>query len=229
MKYQLIKSNRKTIAISFDRDGNLVVKAPLYVGNRDIEDFVRQKSEWIEATALRLKRESEKEAALRPKLCSGDILPYLGDDRILTVICEDRQRSKVVSALGRLILHVPYAADYEERRCVLEQWYRRQAQIVIGEKVREFVALLGVSYAAVRIKDQRSRWGSCSGKGNLNFNWRILMAPEAVCDYVIIHELCHLVHMDHSERFWKLVESVCPDYRRCRAWLKEQGKSLYPI
>ena len=170
MKYQLIKSNRKTIAISFDRDGNLVVKAPLYVGNRDIEDFVRQKSEWIEATALRLKRESEKEAALRPKLCSGDILPYLGDDRILTVICEDRQRSKVVSALGRLILHVPYAADYEERRCVLEQWYRRQAQIVIGEKAREFAALLGVSYAAVRIKDQRSRWGSCSGKGNLNFN-----------------------------------------------------------
>ena len=106
MKYQLIKSNRKTIAISFDRDGNLVVKAPIFVGNRDIEDFVRQKSEWIEATALRLKRESEKEAALRPKLCSGDILPYLGDDRILTVICEDRQRSKVVSALGRLILHV---------------------------------------------------------------------------------------------------------------------------
>ena len=195
MKYQLIKSNRKTIAISFDRDGNLVVKAPLFVSDRQIEDFVRQKSEWIEATALRLKRE----------------------------------RAKVASALGRLILHVPYAADYEDRRWVLEQWYRRQAQIVIGEKAREFAALLGVSYAAVRIKDQRSRWGSCSGKGNLNFNWRILMAPEAVCDYVVIHELCHLVHMDHSERFWKLVESVCPDYRRCRAWLKEQGKSLYPI
>ena len=229
MKYQLIKSNRKTIAISFDRDGNLVVKAPLYVGNRDIEDFVRQKSEWIEATALRLKRAREKEAALRPRLQNTDALPYLGDTRILTVICEDRQRAKVISVPGRLILHVPYEADYEYRRSALEQWYRRQAQIVIGEKAREFAALLGVSYAAVRIKDQRSRWGSCSGRGNLNFNWRILMAPEPVCDYVIIHELCHLVHMDHSERFWKLVESVCPQYRRYRTWLREQGKSLYQI
>lgn len=229
MNYQLIKSNRKTIAISFDRDGNLVVKAPFYVKNRDIEAFVLSKAEWIEATALRLRRAREKEEALRPKLENGDALSYLGEKRILTVICEDRKRAKVKSVLGRLILYVPYEADYEYRRYALEQWYRAEAGIVIGEKVREFAGLLSVSYGDIRIKDQRSRWGSCSGKGNLNFNWRILMAPEAVCDYVVIHELCHLKHMDHSQNFWRLVESVCPKYRQCRNWLKEQGKSLYQL
>ena len=226
MNYQLIKSNRKTIAISFDRDGNLVVKAPLCVGNRDIEDFVRQKSEWIEATALRLKRAREKEAALRPRLQNTDALPYLGDTRILTVICEDRQRAKVISVPGRLILHVPYEADYEYRRSALEQWYRRQAQIVIGEKAREFAALLSVSYGAVRIKDQRSRWGSCSGKGNLNFHWKLILMPPEVLDYVVVHELAHRKEMNHSERFWRIVGSFLPDYKECRKWLRENGRKV---
>ncbi|MBQ8597165.1 MAG: M48 family metallopeptidase, partial [Lachnospiraceae bacterium] len=86
-----------------------------------------------------------------------------------------------------------------------------------------------VTYEDIRIKDQKSRWGSCSSKGNLNFNWRIVMAPEPVCDYVVIHELCHLVHLDHSERFWKLVESICPGYEQYKKWLKTNGSRLYPF
>ena len=87
--------------------------------------------------------------------------------------------------------------------------------------------MLGVSLEEIHMKDQKSRWGSGSGRKNLNFNWRIIMAPEEVCDYVIIHELCHLQFMDHSTNFWSLVSEFCPEYQKQKAWLKEHGKDLY--
>ena len=111
----------------------------------------------------------------------------------------------------------------------LEKWYRREAAAVFEEKAEEFAKRLHVSFQDIRIKDQKSRWGSCSSKRNMNFNWRLLMAPEPVCDYGILHELCHLIHMNHSADFWNLVESICPDYRQYKKWLREKGKLLYPF
>lgn len=229
MQYQLIKSKRKTIAISFDRDGNLIVKAPWFVKNYEVDAFVRSKAEWIEATAVRLEREREKKEASKLRLENGDILPYLGEQRVLSVLREDRKRAKVICTAERLLLFVPYDADFEYRRNVLEKWYRKEAAGLISEKAAEYAALLKVTFADIRIKDQKSRWGSCSGKGNLNFNWRLVMAPEPVLCYVIIHELCHLRYMDHSEHFWALVSGICPAYKQYRKWLKEHGEDLYLI
>ncbi len=163
------------------------------------------------------------------KLENGDILFYLGEKRILNVIREQRSRAKVKCVLDRILMWVPYEADYAFKRECLEKWYRKEALSFIEERAEEFAAKLSVHFETIRIKDQKSRWGSCSSKGNLNFNWRIIMAPEPVCDYVIIHELCHLVYMDHSVNFWNLVESMCPEYRQYKKWLKEKGKQLYPF
>ncbi|MBD5395437.1 MAG: M48 family metallopeptidase [Lachnospiraceae bacterium] len=229
MEYQLIKSKRKSIAISFDRDGNLIVKAPYFVRNRDIDAFVRSKEDWIEATAIRLKREREKKERERLKLESGDILPLLGNQLLLSVIREDRSRAKITCVRERLLMYVPYDADYEYRQNTLEKWYRKEALAIISKKAAYYAEMLGVRYEDIHIKDQKSRWGSCSGKGNLNFNWRLIMAPEQVLDYVVIHELCHLRHMDHSREFWELVESICPFYKQLKKWLKEHGESLYFI
>lgn len=160
---------------------------------------------------------------------NGDILYYLGEKRVLTVIREQRTRAKIKSVMDRILMWIPYEADYEYKREQLEKWYRKEAFAVISEKAGEYAKVLSVHFESIRIKDQRSRWGSCSSKGNLNFNWRILMAPEPVCDYVIIHELCHLVFMDHSVNFWNLVESICPEYKQYKKWLKEKGKQLYPF
>jgi len=226
-EYQVIKSKRKTIALSFDKECNLIVKAPLWVPKRQIDAFVAEKADWIEATKIRLLRAKEEAAGSRIKLESGEVLSFLGDRRILTVIREDRKRAKVACVLDRLLLYVPYEADYEYKREQLEKWYRKEAAELLREKAEEFADKLQVTYADIKIKDQKSRWGSCSSKGNLNFNWRIIMAPEPVCDYVVIHELCHLKYMDHSENFWKLVESICPEYRRYRKYLKEKGMCLY--
>lgn len=227
--YQLIRSKRKTITLSFDEECNLLVKAPMWVSKSRIESFVKEKEEWIKATRIRLIRAREEKIKSRLQLENGDELYFLGEKRTLRVIREDRKRAKVVCAMDNLLLYVPYDADYEYKRDQLEKWYRKEASIILTEKAEEFAEKLQVSYADIKIKDQKSRWGSCSSKGNLNFNWRIVMAPEPVCDYVVIHELCHLKYLDHSPRFWNLVERICPDYEQYKKWLKINGAGLYPF
>ncbi len=227
MQYQLLKSRRKTIAISFDGDGNLIVKAPLWAGDKEIGNFVDSKMEWILAARERIKNAKEKKDALRLRLENGECVYFLGEKRLLTIIREERNRAKIIGVGDRLLLYIPYEANYEYKKEALKKWYRREAASVICRKAKVYGELLGVSFGDIRIKDQKSRWGSCSSRGNLNFNWRILMAPEPVCDYVIIHELCHLVHMNHSADFWKLVEEACPKYRQYKKWLRENEGQLY--
>ena len=98
-----------------------------------------------------------------------------------------------------------------------------RALVVIPEKVKKYAAILGVTYGRITIRNQRTRWGSCSGKGNLNFNCLLMLFPDEVIDYVVVHELCHRKHMDHSAQFYAEVERVFPEYQGCRTWLKENG------
>ena len=98
---------------------------------------------------------------------------------------------------------------------------------VIPERVKHYAPLIGVDYGRITIRNQRSRWGSCSSKGNLNFNCLLMEMPDEIIDSVVVHELCHLTHMNHSKEFWKLVESVIPDYKLKRKWLKENGHTLH--
>lgn len=161
------------------------------------------------------------------KLLTGDTLPYLGEKKVLVIVREERQRAKVKCVMERCFLFVPYDADYAYRKTALEKWYRKEAAAIIREKAEDYGKSLGVTFEHIHIKDQKSCWGSCSSKRNLNFNWRLLMAPEPVLDYVVIHELCHLKHMNHSKHFWGQVENICPAYKQYRQWLKENGASLY--
>lgn len=227
MQYQLIKSKRKTIAISFDRDGNLVVKAPWFVSDREIERFVASKEEWILATAKRLAMQKKKKEAERLQLVNGDQLPFLNERLTLSVFREESSRCRVKKAGDRLLLFVPYEADYDVRRMAIEKWYRKIAAQWIGERAMFYAGMMQVSFSEIHIKDQKSRWGSCSGLSNLNFSFRLMLAPEAVAEYVVIHELCHLRYMDHSQNFWQMVETFCPDYKVRKKWLAEHGNELY--
>jgi predicted metal-dependent hydrolase len=209
MEYQLVRSKRKSIAISFDQACDLVVKAPLWVPKGRIDAFVKEKEEWIKATKVRLERAKEEADQSRLRLENGDELYFLGEKRILNVIREDRKRSKVVCAMDRLLMYVPYDADYEYKREQLEKWYRKEAAEILTQKAEEFAKRLGVSFTDIRIKDQKSRWGSCSSKGNLNFNWRIIMAPEPVCDYVVIHELIWYIWIIQKS-FGSLLRAFAP-------------------
>jgi hypothetical protein len=103
---------------------------------------------------------------------------------------------------------------------------RQKAREIISSSVQYWSSQMGVRYGRIAIREQRTRWGSCSQKGNLNFNWRLVLAPPEVRDYVVIHELCHLSHLNHSREFWARVEKFCPDYREQRRWLRENGHTL---
>jgi len=109
---------------------------------------------------------------------------------------------------------------------VLEEWYRTQAANLIWRRTDELAAQLGVAYGRVSIRGQKTRWGSCSCKGNLSFNWKLMMAPRPVIDYVIIHEVAHLKEMSHSKRFWQLVAEHCPNWRMHKKWLREHDTIL---
>ena len=176
MNYELIRSNRKTIALQIKGDGRIIVRAPLRMAARDIQRFVDSKAAWIEK--------------------------HLG-------IIQQRQQP-VVSAFT--LEQLQQLAD--------------AAKSDLPQRVARFAALVGVTYGRITIRAQKSRWGSCSGKGNLNFNCLLMLCPEDVRDYVVVHELCHCKELNHSPRFWAEVEKVLPGYRVQRKWLKDNGGGL---
>ena len=148
----------------------------------------------------------------------GDTVPYLG--RSLTLLAQPGRTR--VHRRGDVLL-VP---DGDARDRAIERWYRRSAREEIGPRLDRACATAGLAYSRLTIRGQRTRWASCSTSGAMSFNWRLLLAPAEVLDYVVWHEVCHLQVMDHSPRFWALLQRFCPDYRDRSAWLRRHGRSL---
>ncbi|MGZ4201745.1 MAG: M48 family metallopeptidase, partial [Thermoleophilaceae bacterium] len=148
----------------------------------------------------------------------GDTLPYLGTALELV---PEAGRSRVLRRGQRLL--VP---DGPQRTAALERWYRRAARVEITARLDRVCAATGGEYSSLTIRGQRTRWASCSREGGMSFNWRLLLAPAEILDYVVWHEVCHLEVMDHSPRFWALLARRCPDYRQHTRWLRRYGATL---
>lgn len=163
-------------------------------------------------------------------LADGEQLLFQGDLFTLKVVEYSGKLTKVGLSGNNIVIRLHKDKTHEERnreiRIKLEQWYRTMARESILERINWFQKILQVKCNDVRIKEQKTRWGSCSLKGNLNFNWRIVMAPSDIIDYIVVHELCHLIHMNHSRDYWQLVEKYIPDYRDRRNWLTKKGMGL---
>ena len=195
----------------------LEVVLPRGVPMREALAFVRREERWVLAALAKLQQQADAAVPLR----DGSALPYLGMS--LTLVVSHGARSTIRRVGGELHVCV---ADGMAPDCALEAWYRADARRVMGERVDAHAATLDVAYGRITIKDTRSRWGSCSSKGNLNFSWRLLLAPYAVMDYVVAHEVAHLRELNHSPRFWTAVATLCPDYRTHRTWLGAHGAEL---
>ncbi len=195
-----------------DRAGTVEVVLPRRLPQRAAQDAVRELRPWIER---RLAEVGRQRAAV---LARGDSVPYLGE----TLALAPEPGRKRVAQRGTSLL-VPAG---EDRIPALERWYRGMAREEISRRLDRACSAVGVSYTRLSIRDQRTRWGSCSRSGALSFNWRLLLAPEQVLDYVIWHEVCHLRVMDHSPRFWSLLAGHCPDYRDHVSWLKRNAGTL---
>jgi len=215
--YQLIRSKRKTLALIVKPDGSIEVRAPMRMSNTVIEEFVRKNLPWIE-------KQQAKALAARPpsprSYRSGETFLYLGEMYPLEIVEGQKERLRL-SGTFKL------AASYQdEAESAFARWYREQARQAITERVEFFAREYGFQYQRIRITSARTRWGSCSSTGSLSFSWRLIQAPLAVVDYVVIHELVHTVIHNHSKKFWQRLAAILPEYQEHRRWLREHGERL---
>ena len=222
--YAVQRSDRARYArIEVDSEGVRVI-VPRRMPLHEVAPFVAGKQRWIERT-LRRYRQAEVEAP-RVELVDGGSVPYLGRSLTLRVRVEPgRVRSHV--ALRRDELHVAVGARGQATvRDALERWYRRRAREEVAARLDAATARAGTAYTSLSIRGQRTRLASCSSRGAMSFNWRLLLAPEAILDYVVEHEVAHLEILGHGRRFWALVGRRCPEYRRHERWLRRYGSTL---
>ncbi|HLM09249.1 MAG TPA: SprT family zinc-dependent metalloprotease [Thermoleophilaceae bacterium] len=220
--YRIRRSQRARVArILIDGDAVEVV-VPSRFPLREVEPFVREKSAWIERT---LRRQREAHAEFPPaRVEPGGFVPYLGERLGLHVDLEPgRVRAHVRRTAGELRVTLGDPADLSS---AVEAWYRRRARAEIEPRLDAAVERDGASYERLQIRAQRTRWASCSSNGTMSFNQRLLLAPPEILEYVIDHEVAHLEVLDHSRRFWALLGSRCPDWRRHEEWLRRHGHSL---
>lgn len=202
----------RRVRVRVEPDGSLLVTLPQAAKASEADAAIDQLEGWI--ANRRAKLEQARVALRRP----AGTLPYL--DELLSVT-EQVGRSRAHRSGDELL--VP--AD-QRRELAIERWYRRQAKAEVSKRLLPALAALGVEAGSISIRDQRTRWGSCSSSGALSFNWRLLLGPPQLLDYVVWHEACHLVVLDHSPRFWTLLEQHRPDYREPREWLRRNGSAL---
>ncbi|MEA2331650.1 MAG: hypothetical protein QOH58_1788 [Thermoleophilaceae bacterium] len=220
--YRIRRSERARRArILVDGDGVEVV-VPRRFPLRDVEPFVEEKRRWIERT---LERMRETEAELPPaRLANGGEVPYLGERLSLGVTIDRRRVREHVARHGdSLELALPPDTTVRD---ALERWYRRRARAEVAPRLDAACARWGSAYTKLQIRGQRTRWASCSSTGAMSFNWRLMLAPPAVLDYVVEHEVVHLDVLDHSQRFWIMLSERVPGWREQERWLRRHGHAL---
>jgi len=220
--YRIRRSDRARHARILVGGEGVEVVVPRRFPMRQVGPFVEEKRPWIERT---LRRMRESEAELPPaRLEDGGELPYLGVRLPLRVRVEPRRRRPHVARREDLVAAA--VARPAALREAVERWYRRQARLEVEPRLDAAASRAGVRYRSLQIRGQRTRWASCSSSGAMSFNWRLLLAPAAILDYVIEHEVTHLEVHDHSQRFWSLLASRCPDWRDQEGWLRRHGHAL---
>ena len=205
---------RGRVRVSVEDDGAVSVTLPQRAALREADEAVRELAPWIERRRRALAR-AAAEVARTP-----GTVPYLGAELRLV---PEPGRTRAHRAAATALLGPPRR---DAAAAAIERWYRRAARAEIAPRLDDAVARAGISYTGLTIRGQRTRWASCSATGAMSFNWRLLLAPEAVLDYVVEHEVCHLEVMDHSPRFWRLLESRVPDWRDHARWLRRYGSTL---
>lgn len=207
------------------------VVAPLRVSERKIHDFVTAQQDWIVAATDKVIKNKLTVQKLAPETYkAGVMIPYQGDRKLL--LLKRGQLKKAQVSLNQEGFTVTLPIDNNEInqhpliRLTLIEWMQNQAAKEVKRLVDIYAEKYNLYPRYVRIKTQKSRWGSCGIHNDINLNWLLILAPEKVMEYVVIHELCHIKERNHSADFWRLVEKHCPDYKKHRGWLKQHGRNV---
>jgi len=213
MDYQLIRSKRKTLSLQINGNAQLIVRTPNRLSITEIEQFIDEKSAWIEKKSTSILAKALK----KPSYIDGEKFLYLGGEYPLSVKVD-----------------YPKALTFDGQEFSLNQgnkeeflaWYKNSFKKIALPRLEYYSKNHQFSYNQVRLKTQKTLWGSCSSSNNINLNYLLIQAPMNVIDYVIVHELCHTTHKNHSKYFWQLVSSILPNYKASKSWLYENGHRL---
>jgi predicted metal-dependent hydrolase len=214
---QIIRSKRKTLALIVKSDGSLIVRAPLRTSERTIKVFVEKNAAWAQ------QKQVEALAALpRAPLqyLPGELFMYLGNAYPLEIV-KSQKKPLILEESFRLA-----EPAQSKARSAFEHWYREQARRILTERVEFYACQYNFQYKNIGITSARTRWGSCSANGSLNFSWHLILAPLEAVDYVVVHELVHTVCHDHSRQFWEKVEQIMPDHKDRRKWLRTHAPQM---
>lgn len=206
------RSNRKTLSLLVMKDGTVVVKAPIRMRDESINKFVEDKQEWIRSKLMlvsKTRNKFEDVVNYRKFLLYGNKYSLLLSD---VRHIETNEKFQIV---------IPKKTEPDKILKLLKSWYKKTAKQILEERLSFLESRIKLKSAMLKIGDSKGRWGSCNSKGVICLNFRVIMLPPAIIDYVIVHELCHLVEMNHSKNFWKLVETFLPDMENLKNQIKE--------
>lgn len=221
LNYKIVRSTkRKKLTISVERDRSIVVHAPEGITEEAIRQAVEGKRQWLFEKVNHAQKYQDLPHAPGKEVVNGESALYLGREYAIALT---NTESGGVEFSRRFLIPL---ADQLKRKEVLKDWYLVRAQEVILPRVTRHADELGVTVVQANIVDNRFRWGSCTPKDHVNFNWRLIKAPMFVIDYVIVHELAHLLEANHTPRFWNIVRAKAPLSEKAKAWLKEHGQLL---
>ncbi|HPU41257.1 MAG TPA: SprT family zinc-dependent metalloprotease [Acetivibrio clariflavus] len=228
INYTIVKSSRKTIGISVSLKDGVKVSAPKKIGKKQISEIVNAKAAWI------LKKlsyfENIKAEIPELKFTEGEKFLVLGKEYRLKINKSSSVNSAYIMLSGNyLIVNLPEnitGSLSDSVRIYITDWYKNYAKEVVSERINYFAKKMDVKPTDIIIKDLKSIWGSCTPKNTININWKIIMAPLDIVDYLVVHELTHIKIKNHSKQFWNMAESIYPNYKACSKWLKQNGHKL---
>lgn len=229
ISYSIDRTDRKTVGIVVEPNGKVQIKAPLNLEQDKILEAIHKKRKWI-SEKLKLTEEIKKPIPLKHELVSGEKILLKNRLIRLKIHPYPNKRSKLTYAFKTLHIYVNEKFSQKERedeiKRVLINWYKQKALKIITNRIEKYLELIDFKPQEIKVRDQKIRWGSCTKDGKLIFNWRIIMAPISAIDYLIVHELCHMKEPTHSSKFWDIVESLIPKYKKWKDWLRIYGRSL---
>lgn len=217
IEFNIIYSKRKTMKIAIAPPNDITVSAPIGVSEAIIINCVKEKAPWILKKLYMI-----KDMGVKPKheFNSGETFLYLGREVELQVTLGNIEKVELIKDKLHVILK---KLDDNKIRNMLELWYREKTLEKVLEKIKYYNKYFKETPRNIKVKEQKRRWASCTFYNDILFNWRCSMAKEEVIDYIVVHEMCHMVHKDHSKNFWNLVGSILPSYKLSQQWLKENG------
>ena len=221
LSIQVVRSKRRRKTSSIIISNGLVkVVVPNQISDFTIKELINKRISWIRK---KLQDESNIMPIVVKEYVDGESFTYLGNNYQLKSFVGSVTSVKVTSDC--IYVSLPKISK-ENIKSILEHWYEEKAIKILTEKTNSYAKIIGVSPTTISVGDFKSKWGSCSIEGKISYNWKIIIAPHKILDYIVIHELCHMLEHNHSKEYWRHVNTYCNDFKECRKWLKQNGRNL---